>query len=552
MTDHSSISNRGYASRTPGNLLEYNFAVAVTLEYFTFFSGLPGTVSAITMTVNRVNTIYESDLGIRLMLVGTTGEIYEQADSGLDNENALSLLGEVSNWIDTRLPAGNPGYDIGHMFSKPMFGGGVANLGVTCDNAFKARGVTGLPNPSGDVFDIDFVAHEIGHQFSAEHSFNGTTSSCINRNAATAYEPGSGSTIMGYAGICAAENLQNFSDATFHAGSIDQIDSYAWGGAGFACATQMANGNSDPTIGTPTTPRTIPINTPFILDNTTAGDTDVGDTLTYQWDQLDAGTATSSATFGTDLGDNALFRSYSPRTVSFRNFPALSTQLNNAYDDSEVLPCKARTIDLRLTVRDGNSGQVTDDVLITTDTGSGPFRVTSQQAPANIVPNSGAVKVDWEVAKTNSAPVSCPNVVIELLTFNPAKTSYSVQSMVVGGLTANDGSEQVTLPDISNSVSRIRVRCSNNIFYDISDADLNIQGTTAITTYDIPVALANPSTSDNIAPDCPVVNTGGGSPGGNNNGDASAIDFFWLLLLAGFSVVRYSLHRPVGADRESF
>jgi hypothetical protein len=550
--DHSSISNRGYASRTPGNLLEYDFAVAVTLEYFNFFSGLPGTVSAITMTVNRVNAIYESDLGIRLILVGTTGEIYEQVDSGLDNENALALLGVVSNWIDTRLPTGNLGYDIGHMFSRPTFGGGVANLGVTCNNALKAGGVTGLPNPSGDVFDIDFVAHEVGHQFSAEHSFNGTTGSCINRNAATAYEPGSGSTIMGYAGICAAENLQNFSDATFHAGSIDQIDTYAWGGAGFACATQMANGNSDPTIATPTTDRTIPINTPFILDNTTAADLVDGDPLTYQWDQLDAGLATNSATFGTDLGDNALFRSYAPRTVSFRNFPALSTQLNNKYDDSEVLPCKARTIDLRLTVRDGNSGQVTDDVRITTDTGSGPFRVTSQATPANIVPNSGALKVDWEVAKTNSAPVSCPNVVIELLTFDLMKTEYSVQPMVVGGLTANDGTEQVTLPDISNSVSRIRVRCSNNIFYDISNADLNIQGTAAITTYGIPVALDNPATSDITAPDCPIINTGGGTSGsGSNNGDASAFGFFWMLLLAGLSVVRHWRRRPVGADRES-
>jgi hypothetical protein len=551
-TDHSSISNRGYASRMPGKLLEYNFAVAVTLEYYIHVGGtLLDTVSAVTMTVNRVNTIYESDLGIRLILVGTTGEIYEQTESGLlDNENAFALLGEVSNWIDTRLPTGNLGYDIGHMFSRPTFGGGVANLGVTCDNAFKARGVTGLPNPSGDVFDIYFVAHEVGHQFSAEHSFNGTTGSCINRNAATAWEPGSGSTIMGYAGICAAENLQNFSEVTFHAGSIDQIDTYAWGGAGLACAMEVANVNSDPTIGTPTTPRTIPINTPFILDNTTAVDTDVGDTLTYQWDQLDAGTATNSATFGTDLGDNALFRSYAPRTESFRNFPALSTQFNNEYDDSEVLPCKARTIDLRLTVRDGNSGQVTDDVIVTADVSSGPFRVTSQASADTIIPNSGAIRVDWNVANTTSAPVSCPSVVIELLTFNTLKTEYSVQPMVVGGVTDNDGSEQVTLPDISNSVSRIRVRCSNNIFYDISDADLNIQGTTAITTYDIPVALANPATSDSTAPDCPIINTGGGS-GGSGNGDASAFGFIWLLLLAGLSVVRHWLRRPVGADRES-
>jgi hypothetical protein len=123
--------------------------------------------------------------------------------------------------------------------------------------------------------------------------------------------------------------------------------------------------------------------------------------------------------------------------------------------------------------------------------------------------------------------------------------------MVIGGVTANDGSEQVTLPDISNSVSRIRVRCSNNIFYDISNADLDIQGTTAITTYDIPVALANPTTSDSTAPNCPIINIGSCSGGsGSNNGDASAFGFIWLLLLAGLSVVRHWL-RPVRADRMS-
>ncbi|MBT8437459.1 MAG: hypothetical protein KJP11_08820, partial [Gammaproteobacteria bacterium] len=257
---------------------------------------------------------------------------------------------------------------------------------------------------------------------------------------------------------------------------------------------------------------------------------------------LNAGTATNSATFGTDLTDNALFRSYAPRPESFRNFPALSTQLNNEFDDSEVLPCTARSIDLRLTVRDGNSGQVTDDVVITTDTGSGPFRVTSQATPAVIIPNSGAVKVDWDVAQTTSAPVSCPNVEIELLTFNLAKTSYSVQPMVVGGSTANDGSEQVTLPDISNPVSRIRVRCSNNIFYDISNADLNIQGTVPIVTYDIPVALANPATSDSTAPACAIVNSGGGLSGGSGGkGDASGFGLIWLLLLAGLAVVRHRI-----------
>ncbi|MBT8437062.1 MAG: hypothetical protein KJP11_06805 [Gammaproteobacteria bacterium] len=500
------------ANRVFGNFLTYRLAVAATLEYFTFVGGTNlSATTEINTAINRVNEIYERDLGIRLILIGNNDLLYETTDSGLDNNSGFSLIGQVQGWIEGNLPGGVADYDIGHIFSTG--GGGLAFLGSVCDDTNKARGVTGLPTPIGDPFYIDYVAHEIGHQFNADHTFNGTTFSCGggNRNATTAYEPGSGSTIMAYAGICGGENLQGNSDATFHAGSISQIDTFT---GGVTCATLLPNGNAEPTVA-PIADSTVPFNTPFVLDNTSAVDLTDGDSLTYQWDQIDTGSSTNTLSFGTDLGNNALFRSYAPRMVSSRNFPTLGTQVNNGIDAAEVLPSQARDLDFRLTVRDGNSGQVTDDVRVTVTTTSGPFQVTSHAVPTSIVPANGPITVNWNPANTTTPPVSCANVDIELLTFNQACSSFSVQQMLNPGPYPNDGDQLVTLPDISNALSRIRIKCSTNIFYDISDANLNIAGTAPITIYDNTVFSNSGGTVVTMAQLCPVVTpSGGGGSGG--------------------------------------
>ena len=529
------FSRNPIAQREQGSYLTYRLAVSATPEYVVAVGGTNAlAMTEIVTVINRVNQIYERDLGIRLVLIANNNLLIDDLDvNGFSNNDQFALLGENQTWVDNTIGIAN--YDIGHIFSTGD--GGVATLESVCDNSTSlaladqgtaAMGVTGLPNPAGDLFYIDFVAHEIGHQFGANHSFNGTTDSCGagNRNATTAFEPGSGSTIMAYAGICGLENIQPSSDATFHAGSMSEIHNFTVTD-GTCNGTLNASNPTDP-VASAGMDRTIPVGTPFMLQGTGTDMDSPADSLSYQWDQMDAGTATSSANLGDDLGDNALFRIYLPQPSGDRDFPALGTQVvDGPFDQSETLPCSARTLNFRLTVRDQKSGQGTDDVQIMVDNTSGPFRITSHNTATTIVESSPRTTLTWAVANTTSAPVSCANVDIDLLTFSAGHASYSVTTLVLG--TPNDGIESVRLPlpVQSSSSARFRVKCSDNIFYAVSNADTDIQGNPADGNY---------STSDNTT----FFNTSGQvfSTSGTCNlepavkdGGGGAFDNKWMLLM---------------------
>jgi len=299
-------------------LRTYRLALAATGEYTAFYGGtVNGALNGIVTSMNRVNGLYERDLAVRMVLVANeTSIIYTNGNTDpYTNNNGSTMLGQNQSNLDAVIGTAN--YDIGHVFSTG--GGGVATLNGPCNGATKARGVTGSPSPSGDGFDVDYVAHEMGHQFGADHTFNGTTGSCGggNRSAAHAYEPGSGTTIMAYAGICGAEDLQPHSDDDFHADSQTAIIAFITG-AGNTCAVSPATGNTPP-VPDAGADYTIPQSTPFTL---TGSATDAnGDSLTYDWEQFDLGTASPP---NTDDGTRPIFRSFVPSTSSSRTLPKIS------------------------------------------------------------------------------------------------------------------------------------------------------------------------------------------------------------------------------------
>ena len=449
------------AQRSGNQLRTYRLAMAATGEYTAFHGGtVTGVLSAMATTVNRVNAIYERDLAVKLEMVGNTHLLIRPSTdtTTYSNSDGSIMLDQNQTQIDSIISPVN--YDIGHVFSTE--GGGIATLGVVCDNNYKARGVTGQSHPETDVFDIDFVAHEIGHQFGGDHTFNSTTESCDgNRNQITAFEPGSGSTIMAYAGICGNNDIQNHSDAMFHVKSIEEITAFIDNsGLGGSCGTTSPLNNQQP-ISNAGNDYTIPAKTPFEL--TGIGSDPDGNTLTYSWEQIDSGTESH---VDIDTSDNPIFRSFLPKASATRTFPKLNSILNNATSKGETLPVKSRNMNFSLAVRDGKGGVASDQMVVTVN-GSSAFRITSHNTSETI---PGNTLVTWDVANTSSAPISCNNVNIFLST--DAGTTFAD----ISGTTPNDGNERVTIPVNSggSTTARFKVKCTNNIFFDISDANLTL------------------------------------------------------------------------------
>ncbi|ETN94273.1 reprolysin-like metallopeptidase [Zhouia amylolytica] len=457
-----------------GLLRTYRIAIASTGEYSNYHINAAnvsdGTdevkrsavLSAMNTSITRVNEVFERDLAVSMEIVATNDQIiYLDPDTDpFTNDDGDTLIDEIQDVIDTNIGVDN--YDIGHVFSTG--GGGIASVASVCTSA-KARGVTGSANPVGDPFDIDFVAHEIGHQFGATHTFNNSCNN--NRSDNTAVEPGSGSTLMAYAGIC-PPNVQGASDPFFHAVSIAQIWNNITDGVN-DCATTVSIGNNAPVITT-LNDYTIPKGTAFYLEGT-ATDTD-GDILTYSWEQID--NAVTAQPPASDSEEGPAFRVRSPQFSSKRYFPREADILaNNLNPTWEVISSAGREYNFALLVRDNNlnGGQTArDDVKVTADANSGPFLITSQTDNTTIT-GGDAVGITWDIANTNIAPVNATAVDIFLIIDEDFENLVSLATN-----TPNDGAENVIFPgDITTSNARILIKPTNNIFFAISTATLQIQ-----------------------------------------------------------------------------
>jgi hypothetical protein len=448
-----------------GNLRTYRLACAGTAEYTAYFGGnVSAGLAAIVTAINRVSGVYETELGIRLVLVANNDQIVytNSSTEPYSNGNPSALLTQNQANLDAVIGSAN--YDIGHVFSTA--GGGLAGVGVACVAGFKAAGETGTYPPVGDAFYIDYVAHEIGHQFGATHSFNSSVNACGygNRCGTTAYEPGSGSTIMSYAGICSADNLQSHSGAYFHSASLEQILSFTTAGAGNTPSSLSAIGNGAPTVDAGPS-YTIPMGTPFSL--TATGSDPNGDTLTYSWEERDLGPSISLT--ASDNGSSPLFRSFNPTTNSARTFPQLSDILNHTTTPGERLPTTSRTLNFRVTARDNNltGGAVAaSDTQVTVATNAGPFLITY---PATTATLSGMQAITWNVAGTTNAPVSAASVNILLSTNGGLAFPIVLASNV-----PNSGACSVLLPLVNAPAARIKVQAVDNIFFAISPASFSI------------------------------------------------------------------------------
>ncbi|WP_310379274.1 reprolysin-like metallopeptidase [Flavobacterium sp.] len=484
-------TNISYKGADDGKLRTFRLALSCTAEYAAYFGGTKAlALAGMNNTLTRINGVFEKDFGLKLILIANNDNvIYTNAttDPYSDYTSKSNWRSELKSNLTNTIGLAN--YDIGHLLGAAAFGGGgdAGCIGCICSDFNKGSGYT-CGNPSlfsGDAFDIDYVAHEIGHQLGANHTYT-----YVNDNVIAQMEPGSGSTIMGYAGST-NQNIQSHSDAYFHAISIQQVTDNI---KAKTCSVLISTGNAVPTVNAGLD-YTIPKGTPFQL-NGSATDSNTNDLLTYNWEEMDLGNATTSrpsaiATAG------PLFRSYPSSTSATRYLPKMNTILAGSTTTSgsaipvEVLPDVARTLNFRLTVRDNRasgSANNTDDMIITVDGNSGPFTIDSQNSSATY--NAGSTQIiTWTVAGTDANGVNCATVDI-LLSTDGGVTFPN--TLLLG--TLNNGSANVVIPNIPGTTNRIMIKGTNQIFFDVNNANFTITGS---------------GTADTIAPTTSVISASG-------------------------------------------
>lgn len=472
VTTNGAGSTQKGASANDGKLRKYRLALCATGSFSQFW--LNGTettdaqrkakvLAAQNTYMTRANAIFERELSIRLELVANN-------DAIIYLDATTDPWGDLNSATQTTCDGviGSTNYDIGHVINRGTDDGNAGCIACVCKPGQKGSAYTSYQNlGSTDFVVVDYLTHEMGHQLGASHSF-----SFQSEGSGTQMEPGSGSTIMGYAGITGSTDVQAHSDDYYHAVSIDQISNYLMTGAGSSCAVISNTGNTAPAANAGAD-FIIPRSTPFQLTGV-GSDANTTDVLSYTWEQMDSWTTGSSPNGipASAATTGPLFRSIKPGGSPIRVFPALASILSGTNGNTwERLPSVARSMNFRFTVRDnaaagGNNNA--DDMIVTTAANSGPFTVTAPNTA--VVWEAGVSQtVTWDVAGSDQAPVNCTAVNILLST--DGGNSFPI-TLIAN--TPNDGSQSVTLPAIFNTTSRIKVEAAGNIFFDISNTNFSI------------------------------------------------------------------------------
>jgi subtilisin-like proprotein convertase family protein len=476
--DHD-IENR---NSEPVSLSVYTFGLACSGEYasYKFADTKEEVLAEMVQIVNRVNEVLENDVAVRLVIAENTDEaifLDSDTDPYTDGSDVGESYGQTPGILDQYI--GNENYDVGHSFIA-FCGGGTVGIGGgrACNENINTGRYKGLgiscQFENNNAFAVELVAHEVGHQLSASHTFNNCEGNEENAVPSSAYEPGGGSTIMSYTGACGSQIVQSSADDYYHGINVEQIRNYTQNDDGNTCSEIIPTDNELPSVTHNYEDGfQIPIRTPFEL-TAEATDPNSGDVLTYCWEQFDLGPASP---IGGPTLNSPIFRTFSPTTNGTRVFPQLSKIVNNTSNNQEVLPTYNRDLTFRCTVRDNNDeagGAVWEEVSFRADETAGPFLVTTPNA-SGITWNVGDYQeVTWDVANTTNPRVNCDYVNIRLSTDG----GFTYPHTLVAN-TANDGSAFVSVPDEITADARIRVEAANNIFFDISNTNFAIEAAAA-------------------------------------------------------------------------
>lgn len=467
---------------------QYRLALACTGEYAQLADDGDDTngdvvadvLADMVIITNIINGIFEREVGVTMVIIDRNEEIiFTDPDTDLYQNNMSTLPAE--NRTAMQVFIGNDAFDIGHVITDR--GGGRAFVRGPCQGA-KAAGASGRSRRPIDLFALNIVGHEMGHQFGGRH----THSNDCNRNETASYEPGSGSTILSYAGIC-RPFVESVPDDYFHAISIQQMREFITTG-GSECPVFLDTENAAPTVDAGSD-YIIPASTPFILEGS-ASDAD-GDSISYSWEQWDREFAVQPPSPLSTQGPS--IRSFPATPDSFRYVPRLEVLRDGVANVWEVLSSVSRDLNFRLTVRANNGiyGCTSeDDMKVSVDESSGPFVINTPDS-TRIWGVGELETITWDVSNSDQAPVNCANVDIYYSTDKGQTYPFLFAENV-----PNTGIYEFIVPEINNVSIRFMIRCAGNIFFTLSNTDIytgdRANCEAAIMSTDVPLTITSQGT----------------------------------------------------------